>query len=132
MGRTALHYAAAKNEIECMQELLANGAYIDAQTLGGDTSLIKAVELGRIDAVYELIDWNCNFNIQNKFNETALDIAKVHGADDLEDLVKSKRRKRQEKKLLVLYLWRMNGSLISTLSENCARNICQYICGWAY
>ena len=66
MGRTGLHYAVANNELETVKELLKLGANINAQTLGGDTPLMKAIETGRFDIVNELIQWNCNCNIPNK------------------------------------------------------------------
>jgi len=66
MGRTALHYAAANNQIEATRRLLKLGANINAQTIGGDTPLMKATELGNFDIVKELMYWSCDFSIKNK------------------------------------------------------------------
>lgn len=66
MGRTALHYAAANKELEATRRLLKLGANINAQTIGGDTPLMKATELGHFEIVKELTRWNCDFNVKNK------------------------------------------------------------------
>ena len=69
MGRTALHYAASNNEVEATKRLLKFGANINAQTIGGDTALIKATEMGYFDVVRELMMWNCDFRIANKASQ---------------------------------------------------------------
>ena len=73
VGKTALHYAAISNEVEATKTLLKFGANINAQTRvffpiyeqGGDTPLMKAVEVGSQAVVKELILWNCDFRVQN-------------------------------------------------------------------
>ncbi len=65
MGRTALHYAAANNQLEAVRRLLKFGANINARTVGGETPLIKATEMGHFDIAKELMLWNCDFRIPN-------------------------------------------------------------------
>ena len=66
MGRTPLHYAASNNQLESLRRLLKYGANIDAQTIGGDTALMKATELGHFEIVKELMLWNCDFRVKNQ------------------------------------------------------------------
>ena len=46
--------------------MLKYGADINTQTTGGDTPIIKAVELWNEDAIKELLKWGCNYSIRNK------------------------------------------------------------------
>ena len=52
---TALHRAADRGLAECVGPLVEAGGELDAQDTGGETPLYSASEMGRVEAVRELL-----------------------------------------------------------------------------
>ena len=73
-GRTVLHEAAAKGQIEVIQYLLAHGAIVDIRDtgqFGGSTPLIYAAKCAQVDAVRVLLDAGADINAKAN-DETVL------------------------------------------------------------
>lgn len=54
-GWTALHFAAEKGHVECVELLLREGAEVDARSLTGSTPLHLAAERGRKECMTLLL-----------------------------------------------------------------------------
>ncbi|VDM93286.1 unnamed protein product, partial [Onchocerca ochengi] len=74
-GETALHCAAARGHLECVQSLLDAGASADAIDQIGQTALHLALKRSHIDIALLLITKGCKLDIQDKNGDTALHIA---------------------------------------------------------
>eukprot|EP00826_Nyctotherus_ovalis_P039894 TRINITY_DN3871_c0_g3_i8.p1 TRINITY_DN3871_c0_g3~~TRINITY_DN3871_c0_g3_i8.p1 ORF type:complete len:198 (-),score=77.36 TRINITY_DN3871_c0_g3_i8:113-706(-) len=127
MGRTALHYAAANNEIEATRRLLKFGANINAQTIGGDTPLMKATELGHFEIVKELMSWSCNFGLKNKSGKSAEDIAKSYGVQNFVKPAFENAVQRIEARVFLIYLYSQQRAPFSKITPENIFNICNYI-----
>ncbi|VDP16877.1 unnamed protein product [Onchocerca flexuosa] len=65
-GETALHCAAARGHLECVQSLLDAGASADAIDQNGQTALHLALKRSHIDIALLLITKGCKLDIQDK------------------------------------------------------------------
>lgn len=74
-GRTALHVAAAADNVECVEELLDFGASIDATTNSGYTAVHLAARRGHLDVVRLLVTRGCNLTMQTNEGELPLHLA---------------------------------------------------------
>lgn len=74
-GRTALHWAAAVNNIEVAKLLLRRGANRDLQDNNDETPLFLAVKNGRFEMAKLLLENLANSNIPNDMNQMPRNIA---------------------------------------------------------
>ncbi|MCU6433600.1 ankyrin repeat domain-containing protein [Undibacterium sp. Jales W-56] len=88
-GWTALHYAAAKGNVEIIGILLEHSAYIDAASPNDTTPLMMAVRSGKTDAVKFLLDEGADASLKNQSGMTALDFALAFEQKEIADLLKS-------------------------------------------
>ena len=78
VSRTPLHFAAANGEnIDLIDELISKGANVDAQSIGGDTPLMKAIMFDNAEAVKALIDHNADISIKNENDRDAASFARA-------------------------------------------------------
>ncbi|CAD8061045.1 unnamed protein product [Paramecium primaurelia] len=71
IGRTPLHYAITYGQFGNVQLLINKGAKIEAQTLGGDTPLIKAALIKNNQCYNYLISVGANKSHQNFIGQSA-------------------------------------------------------------
>jgi len=93
-----LSMAATVNAVKCAEVLLKNGWDVDHQKRHGsrNTPLLDAVFHGSIDVVRVLLEAHANADLQNKWQETAIDIAtKLFGFHSLEEMVGMVLKKNQ-------------------------------------
>lgn len=89
-GADLLSMAATLNAAKCAEVLLKNGWDVNHQKRHGsrNTPLLDAVFHGSVDVVRVLLDANANVDLQNKWQETAIDIAtKLFGFHSLQEMV---------------------------------------------
>lgn len=84
--RTALMYAAAKEDTEVVKQLLeSDDLKPDAQDEDGWTALMFAVDSGNVSIVEALLKRGARVDIFNKNNKTAMDIAIAHNSMPIVD-----------------------------------------------
>lgn len=98
-GWTPLHYAATKAHVEMMKLLLAEHAYIDAESPNKTTPLMMAAHYGNAHATKLLLDEGADPTLRNDKDLTALDFA-MNGPDKnsvelVEEGLRRWRAKRQ-------------------------------------
>ncbi|KAI6178368.1 CAMK/DAPK/DAPK protein kinase, variant [Aphelenchoides besseyi] len=76
---TALHCAASRGHLECVQSLLESGAPMDARDLTGRTALHHTLSRSHTDIALLLITKGCNVEIADKNGDTALHVAARQG-----------------------------------------------------
>jgi hypothetical protein len=81
-GWTALHYAAHRGRLKTCRILLERNAEVNSQTTsngssprGGATPCVLASEMGYLDIVRMLLDYNADVQVCNSNGETAFDVA---------------------------------------------------------
>lgn len=74
-GKTALHWAAAVNNVEAVQVLLAHGANRDAQDVKEETPLFLAAREGSFEAVKMLLEHFANRDITDHMDRLPRDVA---------------------------------------------------------
>ena len=74
-GWTPLHYAATSGQVQIIQMLLDESAYIDAESPNGTTPLMMAAMYGTPAAVKLLLDAGADPTLKNQLGLTALDFA---------------------------------------------------------
>ena len=74
-GWAPLHYAATAGQVEVIQLLLDNHAYVDAASPNGSTPLMMASMYGTSAAVQLLLESGADWNLKNEQNLTALQFA---------------------------------------------------------
>ncbi len=99
-GWAPLHYAASTGQVQVIEFLLEQSAYIDAESPNGTTPLMMAAMYGSPEAVKVLIQAGADLNIKNQLGMTALDFA-VRGqrqnAKELIEVGLQRQRARAEK-----------------------------------
>ena len=78
IGWTPLHYACAKGHFDVAQFLIANGATVDAPSVGNTTPLMMAVQSGNEQLVKLLLDKGADLQIRNNNGLSAIDIADIY------------------------------------------------------
>ena len=97
-GWAPLHYAATNGHIAIMRMLLANYAYIDAESPNGTTPLMMAAQYGSTDAVKLLLEEGADPLLKNQLQLTAIDFARQAGRDESAQLIAAFARARQAKR----------------------------------
>uniref|UniRef100_A0A1I8BJ82 Non-specific serine/threonine protein kinase n=1 Tax=Meloidogyne hapla TaxID=6305 RepID=A0A1I8BJ82_MELHA len=78
-GDSALHIAAIRGHLECLESLLENGAQVDLQNQSGQTALHMALSRGHVDIAILLLGKGCNSTIQDQNGDTSLHLAAEKG-----------------------------------------------------
>jgi uncharacterized protein len=86
-GWTPLHYAATSANLELMELLFANNAYIDAESPNGTTPLMMAAQYGSAAAVKRLLDEGADPTLKNQQGLTAIDFAYRASRTEAADLI---------------------------------------------
>ncbi|KAG1665692.1 Ankyrin [Nymphon striatum] len=89
-GAAALHYAAARNNLDVVKYLVVNGANINLQDEDGSTPLIAAVKAGHAETVSYLLASGADITIKDTSDKTAQLIAKEEKKQAILDLFTSK------------------------------------------
>jgi len=71
-GDTALHWAAARKRMDCMLELVAGGANLDAENALGFTPIISAAKAGYSEPIRALVQKGANLYHRDKDCKMAL------------------------------------------------------------
>jgi len=96
-GWTPLHYAATGGQVEVIQILLDQHAYIDAESPNKSTPLMMAAMYGTPAAVRLLLDAGADPTLRNQLGMSAVDFAQKASRPDSADLVAAAIRSRQPK-----------------------------------
>ena len=84
IGRTALHYAARRGDLDCFNLLIENDEVdIDAQTNAGVTPLMMAVHSGNMKVIYACVNASANPFLKDGLQRTAFDYASQFPKDNL-------------------------------------------------
>ncbi|KAJ8769478.1 hypothetical protein K2173_002968 [Erythroxylum novogranatense] len=86
-GRTALHLAISKGNIECARALVESGADKDARSRDGRTALYMAAANGDHRMVEMLVEMGADPTIQDDRGCSALDAARDEGRDGILELL---------------------------------------------
>lgn len=90
-GATALHKASLSGNPEVIALVLGAGAFIDQQCpILGHTALHDAVVYKQAEAARSLLDHGARTAIRNHWQETALDLARRDGLDEIVSLIEAK------------------------------------------
>ncbi|MCG8340757.1 MAG: ankyrin repeat domain-containing protein, partial [Cytophagales bacterium] len=84
-GNTPLHHAADKGDKDAAEELIAQGAKVNAKNNNGETALHKAAEKGNQEVVDLLIEKGADVNATDSNGETALQKAAAGGHQEVVD-----------------------------------------------
>jgi ankyrin repeat protein len=90
IGWTPLHYACAKGHLEVSSFLLANGANVNATSLGGTTPLMMAVQSGNEYLVKLLLDKGADLQLRNAEGISAIDIAEIYNKPAISEGLRSR------------------------------------------
>ena len=82
MKLPALHAAAQSGSYAALERLLSEGADVNARSNGGETPLMLAAALGRLDVLGLLIDRGADVNAATDAGNTALMLAAARGQVD--------------------------------------------------
>jgi ankyrin repeat protein len=91
-GWTPLHYAATSGNLEIMNLLLENYAYIDAESPNGTTPLMMAANYGSAAAVKLLLEAGADASLRNQLGLTAIDFATKARRTESAELIAATRR----------------------------------------
>ena len=92
MEATPLHIAAYKNQPDCVKALIEHGAAINATDSRGWTPLHSPAGLGHFATVKVLTSFpECDVRKKNNAGETAADLARKKGHDDIAKFLEKKR-----------------------------------------
>lgn len=92
-GWTALHYAAAKGNLDIIALLLEHSAYIDTESPNKTTPLMMAVRSGKSEAITLLLDEGADATIKNQLGLTALDFALKYEQQEIAEILKEHIKK---------------------------------------
>lgn len=82
-GWTPLHYAATSGDVEIINVLLDESAYVDAASPNGTTPLMMAARGGSVDAVNALLQGGADPTLKNQLGLSAADFARQNNNTDL-------------------------------------------------
>ena len=87
MGKTALHWAAAVNNVDAVNVLLKNNANRDAQDNRDETPLFLAAREGSYQAARALLDHGANREIQDHMDRLPIHVAQERMHQDIINLL---------------------------------------------
>lgn len=87
LTRTALHYAAALGDAASVAALLSAGAAVNVADREGYTPLMRAAQNTNPEAARLLLEAGANPALTNAQNQTALDLARTAGAEEVIELL---------------------------------------------
>jgi ankyrin repeat protein len=96
-GWAPLHYAATSGQLEIMDLLLENHAFIDAESPNGTTPLMMAAMYGSTAGVKLLLEAGADTAMKNQLGMTASDFALRVGRQDAADLIAAQIRSQKPK-----------------------------------
>jgi uncharacterized protein len=96
-GWAPLHYAATAGNLEIMQILLDENAYIDAESPNKSTPLMVAAQYGSTQAVKLLLEAGADPTLRNELGLSAVEFAQRGNRPDAASLISSAIRSRQPK-----------------------------------
>ena len=91
-GWTPLHYAATSGQLEIIELLLENHAYIDAESPNKTTPLMMAAMYGTREAVKLLLEAGADPALKNELGLSAIDFANRADRKDVAEMVAAKIR----------------------------------------
>ncbi len=97
-GYTPLMYAAMGDDAEMIRLLAKAGARVDVAAkgeYGGDNPLLLAAQNGRVEAVRALVELKANLNVRTQQGETALDLARAAGHEEIVTILKAAGAREQ-------------------------------------
>lgn len=96
-GWTPLHYAATAGQLEVMEILLEEHAFIDAESPNKSTPLMMAAKYGSTAAVKLLLEAGADATMRNELGLSAVDFAQQGNRRDAADLIAAAIRAQQPK-----------------------------------
>mmetsp|Transcript_37522 Transcript_37522/g.36078 ORF Transcript_37522/g.36078 Transcript_37522/m.36078 type:complete len:142 (-) Transcript_37522:99-524(-) len=88
MGRTPLHFAVANENLSALDILLSSpNILIDAQSLGGETPLMRAISFGKKESAAKLLEKGANITLKNNGGLTAVDLVNSNPSSSLMELI---------------------------------------------
>jgi uncharacterized protein len=96
-GWAPLHYAATAGNLEIMQILLDENAYIDAESPNKSTPLMVAAQYGSTQAVKLLLEAGADPTLRNELGLSAVEFAQRGNRPDAASLISAAIRGRQPK-----------------------------------
>jgi uncharacterized protein len=96
-GWTPLHYAATAGNVQLINILLENHAYIDAESPNKTTPLMMAAHYGTAGAVKLLLEEGADVSLKNDLGLTAIDFAQQAKKQDSVDVISAFIRAQQPK-----------------------------------
>jgi ankyrin repeat protein len=94
-GWAPLHYAATSGQLEIMDFLLENYAFIDAESPNGTTPLMMAAYYGSPQAVKLLLEAGADTAMKNQLGMTAIDFANKANRRESAELIAASLRRQQ-------------------------------------
>ena len=92
-GKTPVHRAAVKNNIEMIKYLIERGADINLPDAGGITPLMRAAENDNVDVAAILLEKGADINAADAEGKTALKYAEYYKLPKIAEFLKSKGAK---------------------------------------
>jgi uncharacterized protein len=96
-GWTPLHYAATAGNVQLINILLENHAYIDAESPNKTTPLMMAALYGTSGAVKLLLEEGADVSLKNELGLSAIDFAQQANQRDSVDIISAFIRAQQPK-----------------------------------
>ena len=84
LGRTALHFAASiGTNLDLIEKLIEMGAEVNAQSIGKETPLMKAIAFDNVDATKLLLEKEADPEIENSMERNAFSFAKASKNEEI-------------------------------------------------
>ena len=96
-GWTPLHYAATAGNVEIMEILLEEHAFVDAESPNKSTPLMMAAKYGSLAAVKLLLENGAVPTLRNELGMTAIEFAQQSNRADAAELIAAAARAKQPK-----------------------------------